>query len=386
MRNAIVAMVLCACCALQAQETLVAAAPAGAAPQADAAKPLIQMAILLDTSSSMDGLIDQARGQLWKVVNEFITATRAGKKPELQVALYEYGKPTLGAESGYIRQIVPFTTDLDKVSQELFALKTNGGDEYCGWVIKTACEQLAWSKAANDLKVIFICGNEPFTQGPVDYRVSCKNAIARGIIVNTIHCGPWDQGIAEKWQDGALLTDGKYSCIEQDKTVVHVDAPQDKELATLNEKLNATYVSLNTAEGKKAKDNQLAQDGNASKMSAESFSSRAASKASAYYQNGTWDLVDALKNNPKALEEAKPEELPAEMQKLTPDERKEYVAAKQKERAEIQQQILKLNAERGKFVSEELKKRGDSKDDSLDKVMGKAVREQAEKKSFEFNK
>jgi uncharacterized protein with von Willebrand factor type A (vWA) domain len=30
----------------------------------------IQLAILLDTSGSMDGLIDQAKSQLWKIVNE----------------------------------------------------------------------------------------------------------------------------------------------------------------------------------------------------------------------------------------------------------------------------------------------------------------------------
>jgi hypothetical protein len=30
----------------------------------------VQIALLLDTSNSMDGLIDQARSQLWRVVNE----------------------------------------------------------------------------------------------------------------------------------------------------------------------------------------------------------------------------------------------------------------------------------------------------------------------------
>ncbi len=30
----------------------------------------IQIAILLDTSSSMDGLIEQAKSQLWKIVNQ----------------------------------------------------------------------------------------------------------------------------------------------------------------------------------------------------------------------------------------------------------------------------------------------------------------------------
>src|SRR5437870_686414 len=39
-----------------------------------AEKPLVQIAILLDTSGSMDGLIEQAKSQLWKICNEFIKA------------------------------------------------------------------------------------------------------------------------------------------------------------------------------------------------------------------------------------------------------------------------------------------------------------------------
>ena len=108
-------------------------------------KPLVQMAILLDTSGSMSGLINQARAELWAIVNEFIFAKRNGKEPELQVALYEYGKSSLPSKEGYIRMIVPFTTDLDKVSEELFALNTNGGSEYCGWVINEATQALEWT-------------------------------------------------------------------------------------------------------------------------------------------------------------------------------------------------------------------------------------------------
>src|SRR3954464_5433417 len=131
------------------------APPAQAKAAADSGEPLVQLAILLDTSNSMDGLIEQTKGQLWKIVNQFINARQGGKRPQVQVALYEYGKSTLSAHNGYIRQIQPLTTDLDKISEELFALKTNGGDEYCGWVIREAVNQLAWSKGPNDLKVIF---------------------------------------------------------------------------------------------------------------------------------------------------------------------------------------------------------------------------------------
>ena len=162
--------------------------PAGK-PAKETTKPLVQIAILLDTSGSMEGLIEQAKSQLWRIVNEFAKAKQDGVTPEVQVALYEYGKSSLAAASGWVRQIQPLTTDLDKISEELFALRTNGGDEYCGWVIKDAVNDLAWSPEGNVYKAIFIAGNEPFTQGPVNYTDSCKAAITKGIIVNTIHCG-----------------------------------------------------------------------------------------------------------------------------------------------------------------------------------------------------
>jgi hypothetical protein len=100
--------------------------------------------------------------------------------------LYEYGNDGLPSSEGYIRQVSQFTTDLDKISEDLFALKTNGGSEFCGQVIDVSLKQLQWSASNEDLKMIFIAGNEPFTQGPVNYKESCKSAIGKGIIVNTI--------------------------------------------------------------------------------------------------------------------------------------------------------------------------------------------------------
>ena len=50
----------------------------------------IKIALLLDTSSSMDGLIEQAKSQLWKLVNELSKFNYQNEKPELEIALYEY--------------------------------------------------------------------------------------------------------------------------------------------------------------------------------------------------------------------------------------------------------------------------------------------------------
>ena len=88
----------------------------------------IQVALLLDTSNSMDGLIDQAKSRLWNIVNTLTTLKYNGQAPQVEIALYEYGNDGLKDEN-YIRQITPLTQDLDLVSEKLFALRTNGGSE-----------------------------------------------------------------------------------------------------------------------------------------------------------------------------------------------------------------------------------------------------------------
>ncbi|MBK8473570.1 MAG: hypothetical protein IPL33_16260 [Sphingobacteriales bacterium] len=80
----------------------------------------VQVAILLDTSNSMDGLIDQAKSQLWKIVNEIALARDAkGNVPQLLLAIYDYGNDRYNAAEGYIQQIAPLTSDLDAISERL---------------------------------------------------------------------------------------------------------------------------------------------------------------------------------------------------------------------------------------------------------------------------
>ena len=346
-------------------------------------KPLVQIAILLDTSGSMEGLIEQAKGQLWKICNEFIKARQNGVAPEVQVALYEYGKSSLSRESGWLRQIQPLTTDLDKISEELFALRTNGGDEYCGWVIREAANELRWDPRSDVYKVIFIAGNEPFTQGPVNYADACKTAISKGIIVNTIHCGIEAQGIGSKWKDGATLADGKYLVIDHNRAVVTVEAPQDQEIAKLGEELNRTYLAFGSA-GRAGAERQKSQDANAAALAPASGAvvQRTLTKASANYQNARWDLVDAAKAEEFDLSTVKAEELPAEMQKMDPAEREAFIETKAKERTELQAKIQQLNAERDNYVAQKTKDA--AAENTLDAAVITAVHEQGAKRNLIF--
>lgn len=352
---------------------------------AEDARPLVQLAVLLDTSNSMDGLIAQAKTQLWQIVNEFLKAKQDGVAPRVQVALYEYGNDGLDAKKGYVRQVAGLTDDLDKISESLFALRTNGGSEFCGWVIRDAVRDLEWDKSAKVYKAIFIAGNEEFTQGPVKYSDSCKAAIEHGIIVNTIHCGDQATGVSGKWLDGAKLADGKFMAIETNAQVARIDAPQDKDIAVLNAKLNDTYIAYGRA-GVEGKARQVAQDVNvANAPAAPSIAAeRAKTKASANYKNSSWDAVDAVKEKKLDLAKVPEAQLPEELRKLEPAAREKYVADKQKEREKIQAELKKLSTERDQFVAQ--KQKDASKGERLDEAVTSAVREQAGKKAFVFEK
>ena len=347
-------------------------------------QPVIQLAILLDTSNSMDGLIDQAKSQLWKIVNEFIAVKRDGQRPLLQVALFEYGNDGLSAKENHIRLVLPLTDDLDKVSQQLFALKTNGGQEYCGAVIKAAIDRLEWSTNNADLKVVYIAGNEPFDQGSINFRESCKAAITKGIQVNTIFCGPTAEGVSTFWKDGAVLADGSFISIDSNAKVADVPAPQDKELAELGVKLNDTYVAY----GKKAEEgklNQAAQDANSAALAPSVAAQRAVSKGSANYRNGAWCLVDSVFQDNVKIEDIKDEDLPENMKKMTLPQRKEFLETKKKEREELQKKIGTLSVDRAKFVEAEQKKIAEKSGvETLDTAVIKTVRKQAEAKNYKF--
>ena len=87
----------------------------------------VQLAILFDTSNSMDGLIDQAKTRIWSIVNEVSGLTFQGQTPKIEIAIYQYGNDGLEASQNYIQQVIDLTSDLDVISQRLFGLRTNGG-------------------------------------------------------------------------------------------------------------------------------------------------------------------------------------------------------------------------------------------------------------------
>jgi len=348
-------------------------------------RPRIQIAILLDTSNSMDGLIEQTRNQLWQVVNEFAAARQNGMPPILEIALLEYGNSGNSIEAGYVRQLNGFTRELDAVSQGLFSLTTNGGSEYCGYARNTAINSLQWSQSASDLKTIFIAGNESFAQGPVRYQDAVRLAQQQGISINTIHAGNHEVGVRDGWQAGALLAGGDYLSIDADQQVVHFYTPMNARIVELNAQLNETYVPYG-AQGPVKAERQLQQDQMSNDISAGLLAKRAHSKASAFYGNADWDLVDALRDGEIAaeqLESMQESALPEPMQGLSAGQKLDYLQQKQAQRQSIQREILELSASRADYVAEKQRKQATAAPSVSDALTG-SIRRQAQQKNFTF--
>ena len=355
-------------------------APMLAQAKKDPKPPLVKVAILLDTSNSMDGLIVQAKNQLWKIVNELSKAELNGVAPRLEVALYEYGNDGLSVQQNYVRRILPFTTDLDRVSESLFALKTNGGEEYCGAVIQSSLKNLEWGGSANDMKAIFIAGNEPFDQGGVSYKEACASARQKGILINTIFCGDRAEGARTHWDDGAQLAGGRFLVIDQDQKVVDVPTPYDKELASLGSEVNKTYIQYGP-QGRAGAARQETMDKAAAGAAPSVAVNRAATKSTANYSNSNWDLVDAKKEGSVDLGKVKADQLPPEMQKMSAGERVAYVDKKRVEREKIQKRMQELSKKRDEFIAKNQKEQSK---ESLDSAMLKTIRVQASERGYKF--
>jgi len=342
----------------------------------------IKLGLLLDTSGSMNGLINQAQSQLWKIVNELAAARCEGVAPKLEIALYEYGNDGLPASEGYIRMVTPLTSDLDQISADLFALTTNGGEEYCGHVIQTATNQLDWGAGNEDLKLLFIAGNEPFNQGSVNPDEACKKASNKGITINTIFCGDFNEGLRTGWKNGAT---GHYMSISHNSKTVYIESPYDDQIDELNTDLNDTYVPYGSL-GHSKKAMQLSEDVNSEKYGKQNKVSRIMSKNSHVYKNTKWDLVDANKEKSFDMSKVKKEQLPKEMQTMTLEQRKSHLAKKTAKRTQINKTIKELSIKRNKFVSEKKKEAGEKEGSSLDVAMINAIHSQAKSKNFTFEK
>lgn len=344
---------------------------------------VVELAICLDTSGSMDGLINSARQKLWTIVNDL---AKAEPTPKLRIALLSYGNDGNNPENGWVKVETPFTEDLDTVSQMLFALTTNGGTELVGRVVQTSLQELDWNPSPGTLRMIFVAGNESANQDDqVAARTIFKEAAERGIDVNSIYCvyGDDDSEVLPGWRELAMFGNGEFAMIDQNNGSVVIATPYDQKLITLSAELNKTYIPFGDA-GEAGCSNQLAQDANAVQLNATNAASRAATKAGKLYSCGSWDLVDARRSGQVDLAMMDEKDLPEEMRALTYAQRVAKVDAMQQRRGELQSQINELDQRRQVMLTDEQARRATTNIGSFDLAIRSAIRTKAEALGFTF--
>ncbi|MFT4709821.1 MAG: hypothetical protein ACI9D0_002071 [Bacteroidia bacterium] len=391
----------------------------------------IDLAICLDTSGSMDGLIESAKQRLWALVNDLAKAEPA---PKLRVALLTYGSPDYGADNGWVKTVLPLTTDLDMVSMQLFALQTNGGDEYVARVADAAAKQLSWSEQPGALKMVVVAGNESAEQDPVlTLKQAVGGAAEQGIIVHSLYCrqGGAPQGLARNatpvqttgagqlaavqgqgginslvvnavgpvamstppvvvpldeiargWKKVATLAGGAFAVIDQDSGIIVMETPFDESLVKLSTDINETYIAY----GENSRwnvSNQAAQDANAVNMNLENAASRAMTKGGKLYMC-SWDLIDALGTGQLEIGKIDSNLLAEELRLLSADALTKLIDSKRADRTRIQGEIAALGLKREAFLSMKRAELSADESEAFDSVLRKAFRDKATAKGFKF--
>ncbi len=293
-------------------------AAAGVAPavrpwQPEPPPEAVDVAIALDTSGSMELLIDAARLKLWEIVQELTLMEPA---PTLRVALLSYGREN-PQPATTVRLETDLTTDLTLVSDHLIALAGEGGAQYAPRALQAALEGLDWTASEGALKLILIAGTKPTGQqrgSPVSFREMSAVARREEIFVDDI----------------------------------------DTELAELSAAINETFLPLGE-QGAKRQQGALEQDRNAEKLGLSVAAGRALAKAGPRYSAG-WDLLDAVEAGNVDLYDLEYSELlPERLRGMTAAELELHVEQLGGKRRELRQRIAELGDERRRRIVEQTK-------------------------------
>lgn len=349
-------------------------------------KHTLEMVFVLDTTGSMGGLIEGAKQRIWGIVNEVM---QSESKPNVRVGLVAY------RDKGdtYITQVLPLTEDLDKVYTTLMNYSAGGGGdtpENVRTALLEGVRNSGWSQSSQNVaQIVFLVGDAPPHE---DYRevqdtmTTASEALRKGMIVNTIQCGS-DMTTKKFWEDIARKGQGQYFLIPQNGGVQSITTPYDARLAELGNKLGQTYVAYGGGAGEagvayreRKNEAQVATESTVAKDApAPAQADRAYNKAlnsSAY----VGDLLQDIESGKTKLESVKEEDLPDDLKKLSPDERKKEVERRLAERKKMRDEIVELSKKRTDYIAAERKKQGNQ--NGFDVAVASALKEQLAKKGI----
>ncbi len=350
------------------------------------AAPKIEVVFVLDTTGSMDGLIQAAKDKIWSIASTMASARPA---PQIRMGLVAYRD----RGDDYVTRVIDLSEDLDSVYAMLIDFQANGGGdgpESVNQALFDAIHRISWSQDPDSYQVVFLVGDAPphmDYQDDVQYPQTLAEANRRGIVVNTIRCGE-DPATAQQWQRIAALTQGEYFSVEQAGNAIAMATPFDEQLARLSASLDGTRLYYGTDAERDLKASKIrATDKLHAEASAAAQARRATfntSASGAANQFGDGDLVAEVAAGRVDLEALDPALLPPALQAMAPAEREQLVQKSAHRRDELTRQIGELAQQRELFLASKVEASG-KKEESLDYRLFETVRAQAEKKGLAYD-
>jgi hypothetical protein len=343
----------------------------------------IEVVFILDTTSSMGGLIQAAKEKIWSIATTMASAEQA---PDIRMGLVAFRD----RGDTYVTQVLDLSQDLDSMYASLMDLKAQGGGdgpESVNQALYDAINRISWSKNDDVYKVAFLIGDAPphmDYNNDVQFPVTLEMAKRKGIVVNTIQSGQ-NSYTAPVWQNIAQLGYGEYFQVENSGNAVAVATPYDKELSELAASLEDTRLYFGDRETKQRqkKKNEATrkiQQG----LSDEALARRAAFGATpsgAANFLGEGELVDAISSGRIELDDIDKDDMPASLLAFAPAEQMVIITNQARQRAEIKRDIQKLSETRNVYIRDQVAKDGGAKE-SLDEKIYSAVKKQAKTKGL----
>ncbi len=345
-------------------------------------KHRIEVVFILDTTSSMSGLIQAAKEKIWSIAS---TMASAQQNPDIKMGLVAFRD----RGDAYVTRVLDLSEDLDSMYARLMDFKAQGGGdgpESVNQALHDAVNRISWSGDDNVYKVAFLIGDAPphmDYQDDVKFPETLKLAKRKGIIVNTIQSGQ-QRETSPVWQNIAQLGFGEYFQVENSGNSVALSTPFDKKLSELAASLEDTRIFYGDLKQRKLQ----AQKIDASKKLREELSVSALARRSAFNATasgeanflGNSELVDAISSGRVDLDDIADEELPASLSAMAPEEQKAHIATQARRRDLIRQEIQKLSKTRQRYIEEQLAP--EATKDSLDEKIYSAVKNQAKTKGL----
>ncbi len=346
----------------------------------------IEVVFVLDTTSSMSGLIQAAKDKIWSIAS---TMASARQNPDIRMGLVAFRD----RGDAYVTRVYDLSQDLDSMYANLMDFRAEGGGvgpESVNQALYEAIHKPSWSQDGNVYKVVFLVGDAPPHMDypdDVKYPATLAAAKRKGIVVNTIQSGQ-HQHTRPAWREIASLGRGEYFQVEDHGNAVAVATPFDDRLSKLARELEDTRLYYGD-EAFRARRQAQSDDTrfmmlNSSPTVQARRSEFLASESGKKNLLGESELVENVASGSVKLEDIPREELPASISAMAPEEQKELIKRKAERRDQLRQEIKQLSESRNDYIREKVEADGGAAD-SLDEQIYRAVKKQAASVGLDYD-